>query len=74
MNIVYRQLFFRLTEKAFPHPENKQVFEFPTDATIDSWNGVIHKFAGVEAHSVDACPENFILSNGERSQHRPYRD
>ena len=33
-----------------PDPDNTEVFEFPNQAMIDSWNGAIYALAGVETN------------------------
>ena len=50
----------------------KQYFDFPDQAMIESWNGVIYTLAGVEKdYYRHFC--NFILSNGAKfNQQRGY--
>ncbi len=47
--------------------EEAEEFEFPDQATIDTWNGVIYTLAGVETHRYHEM-YSFILSNGDRSK------
>ena len=43
----------------------KQYFDFPDQAMIESWNGVIYTLAGVKVYGGRLY--NFILSNGAKS-------
>ena len=50
---------------------NEQVFEYPSRAMMEKWNGVLYSLAGFEKQFKDSyCHFNFILSNGDRSTQR----
>ena len=48
---------------------NEQVFEYPSRAMMEKWNGVLYSLAGFESDVQDGKGEylNFVLSNGDRS-------
>ena len=46
--------------------EEAEKFEFPDEAMIESWNGVIYTLAGVEIDHDYRLFSNLILSNGAK--------
>jgi hypothetical protein len=72
VSIVYRKLTVRLSKKVCVNAESTKAFEWPTQAMVEQWNGVLHYLIGFENNQQDGTSKFFnpILSNGDRSHQR----